>query len=191
MAVIRAKLFQTAYGQNVMNVLHFDVPDFVSSMLPTIAASIRDNWINNVRAVQTANLLYTRINLSRPNGSEVPYDLVISITGAASAQNEMVPYFCHLLQLRTAAPGRTGRGRVYMAMVNPLLHFQGTLTPPFAALWNTPIANIIAAFGPSGSQPYFLSVNPHTSSESPHHVTSINVGPFTAVQRRRNIGVGT
>jgi hypothetical protein len=191
MAVIRCKLFQTAYGQNVMNVIHFDVPDFISSMLPTIATDVRDNWIAAVRAVQTANLLYTRINLSRPDNSEVPYDLAISVSGAASAQNEMVPYFCHLLQLRTDSFGRRGRGRVYMAMVNPLLHFQGTLTAPFAALWNTPIATIMAAFGPSGSKPYFLSVNPHGTTEDPRHVTSINVGPYTAVQRRRNIGVGT
>lgn len=191
MAVIRCKLFQTAYGQNVMNVLHFHVPDFVESMIPTIATDIRDNWINSVRAVQTANLLYTRINLSKVDNSMVPYDLAIAINGAASAQNEMVPYFCHLLQLRTAAAGRRGRGRVYMAMVNPLLHFQGTLTPPFAALWNTPIANIMAAFGPGGSKPYSLCVNPHSTTEDPKDVQSISVGPYTAVQRRRNIGVGT
>ena len=190
MATIRAKLFQTAYGQNVMNVLHFNKPDFVISELDGLALEIRDHWIMNVRAVQTADLLYQRISLHVVGSAAAPTDLVISISGAASAQNEMVPYFCHLIQIRTGLGGRRGRGRVYMAMVNPLLHFRGTLTAGFLALWTTPLANVMSWFGPSGTSAWRIGVNPHNETDDFKPATSLQLATITAVQRRRNIGVG-
>lgn len=190
MAVLRVTLNQLMFGQTIQNVVHFQRDAYTTSMAEAFATEIRDNWVAHIRGIQSSVCQYTNIKIERVTGVDVPFNLTVNLLGTQSGSDDYLSFLCHVIRLRTATPGRRGRGRLYIGGIANNLGDFGFINAGVLALWTTILGQLMAHWGPDGVSPFFLCVNPHGTTEEPKIVTSLQMNPAYCVQRRRNVLVG-
>jgi len=114
------------------------------------------------------------------------------MTGDASAGwDQQDPVVCAILKIQTAVPGKTGRGRVYLAAPEFGMFNQGILTAGSLAFWESDIlAPIRSRFLVSGTSPTILAVVPKANPNDYKLATELNLKTISGSQRRRQIGFG-
>jgi len=189
MAVFRASLFHTSYGQQIRNVLHFHKSDAVQADMTSLAINLRDRWIDFVKNTQSNKINYYMVQIEHV-GDESPWptlQLSINITGNFFS-SEIFNFACMVLQLKTDFGGRHGRGRNYISGVYSsdlsngvwnaaqLVRFNG-LVATLKDWWTTPAGNFTG---------FDLVVCPRSDPTDFHLVTDIVPRATPGTQVRRN-----
>lgn len=190
MATIRVTLSYTFYSQLFQNVLHFNKPDFVVTDYNDLITQVKNNWINEVKWIQTDGVKYINMKMHNVGASQVDRNEVLSVVGSAGGSDEYKPFNAHIIRIQSAFAGRKGRGRVYIGGLATNFTSFGVIKATILSTWATHLTNIVNAFGPSGSTDWSLGVNAHNETDDFHAMQSLSINPVEGIQRRRNIGIG-
>jgi len=194
MSILRVTTSAVCFGQVMQNVLHFKDP--VGLPPPrTVAASIRDIWLTQMKKHQGSSLRWTSILVQQ---IDVPgalgFNLPIALDGeSGSGTINLHPFACALLKLQTGVGGRHGRGRIYVPFPALDNYEFGNLTVERRAFWEAQfLTQVRAAYIAPASAGFFLGIMPRggTSSADFKLVETINIRNTAAVQRRRGMGIG-
>lgn len=193
MAILRAVISGTYYGQRVQNVLHFKKADFVDSEKITLATELRDVWVFNIKGLQNIGFTYTTITVQKKDPSPgMPYLLDIATYTGENTGAGAVSVIALLWTLRTDDPTHRGRGRVYMGGVHGATPLAGLVHPGVVSTMTSFATTVMNKWGPSGTSVFDLVVGPNHYEDPTDFkpVTSMVPRNYFGVQRRRNIGVG-
>jgi len=192
-AIYRVTFSGIYLGSVMQNVVHFEGSEGTGS-LATIAVDMRDNWAVTMRNAHCSGFAYTNIavkNLSDP--SEQTYNLPYAAAGSGEpTPPHMVIAF--ILTLRGAAPGRRGRGRVYVAaprggwIANSVVTSAGLTS--LQSLVINPISLRFVSPGNTSSLKLVIYHKNWADGPDVTSVASISARQYLGVQRRRNINVG-
>lgn len=114
-----ARVQALAFGEQVENVLHFQLPTadpWTLTDLEDLAAAVTAAWVNNFLGLQGGNYVLQQVvctNLAAESGPQYVGELDPPVAG--SATGEMLPNsnaLCYTLY--TALIGRSFRGRMYL-----------------------------------------------------------------------------
>lgn len=191
MAILRATIRGSIFGQTHINVLHFQRDSYVSADRLILAQELRDNWLQYVKAITPFELVWNNIhvqNISTP--AEAHVDLAISVAGSSSSTDGVPCFVTFCFRVRTAIAGKRGRGRFYLSSPNHGHIVAGVFTSALLTAAATVCTNIMTRYGPSATSNFGFGVCPRNDASSFKGVTSMDVDSVPRVQRRRNIGVG-
>jgi len=135
----------TVDGQNVENRMVFTAgSDFDASMLGDLADIIADSWATNALPLQTADLTFREVycvDLSDAAGPVATSTTGLPAVGGASALG--VPNNVSLcFQLRTAARGRSFRGRLYPCGMRADKVANSVWDSAYAGLWEAALEQL-------------------------------------------------
>lgn len=193
MSILRITCSGTYLGSVMQNVLHFENPDG-GVTLPNAAIDIRDNWADKMRNAHASGFAYTNIavrDLDDVNAQTYNLPYAAAGVGEPSAPHMVLAF---LLTLRGAAPGRRGRGRVYIAaprsgwVSNSLMTGAG-----MSSLQTNAITPITTRFvGPGRTSALGLGIYHAQWGDGPSFTLAetLTLRQYLGVQRRRNINVG-
>lgn len=191
--LFRCTLEQAYLSQIFNNVLYFE--DKTGNKTPAqIQTELTANFLQHIRPTQSTALNYTAWIIDDVfdignGGSRLP--VIPSTNGGLVATSTFLPC-CLLLALRCGVNNRHFFGRYYVGGVN-----SGSVTS--SGRWNsgylnaatTACTNILARYGGS-NPPSGLGLSVYSKAlNSFLNVNEMIVRDIPAVQRRRNIGVGT
>lgn len=130
-------------------------------------------------------------------GTVATYESVAAAVTGASATEMLPPQAAIVFTFSTLTKGRSYRGRIYLPGATEENAGAGTLTGAAVTLYSTIGVNLLAIFGPSGSNANWQHVvisryANHVKRATPvgTAVTSITLDPVLQTQRRRVLGVG-
>ena len=185
----RVTCIQSMYGQQLNNVLNFIGPTADAGALVTLANEVDTIWIDRVRTLQSAAVVYNGIKVVALDTTLPPHIKTINKPGTPGFDNQLDPCQTFIIRLRTGHAGRTGRGRVYISGVLKGWFENGLVTAAIINSWNNVFAQIMGTTG-FGSSPYTPCVGNKTPPFSFFAVQTMQLAPTLGHQRRRNIGVG-
>lgn len=188
--VYRVTLTQSLWGETLQNVLHFTHADANPLSMADLVTDLETTWIPHVKWIQQDQLRYVGARVQILESQFAAYSKALNISGSAGGSNDYKTYNAHILQLRTALAGRTGRGRQYIGGVALNLTDKGIIKSDIITSWGNHIATLVGQYCNTGVSEFRLVVNPHTNVDQSKEVTSITLNPIEGIQRRRNIGVG-
>jgi len=190
MSVLRATIKGTFFGQQVMNVLHFNKPDLVEAELLTLANDLRDNWCETLKSLLGQEAYFLGIQVRNiENNSWPAREIAFSKQGLAGGIANTFPFACFIMRIQTGTFGRAGRGRIYIWGIGPGSMSGGILLPAVTTNWQTWLTQITNRYCLAGST-YRLGVCPRAAPQDFKSAISVSLSPKAGVQRRRNIGVG-
>lgn len=178
----------------------------------TIGAFLRDEFINNYKAVCTTDLSWDRIECRRlslpPIGSDFVTSFPIAGAGTAVCKDYRA---AGVVTLRTASLGRSYRGRLYLPAPDPDQYTQGQFQSGWISGVGTIFDDILAAVGVGGSNTDLLwgvwsrvlgevytsdpaleggkRLTGYNLAAGFQPITGIQVQKNVATQRRRGFGV--
>lgn len=179
------------YGQTWNNRFYVNNPDGAMTR-PDIANHFNTNWIEQVRMRLPVDVSFNKVEVfDASNNNLAPHTLTIAKIGNMSADNQLVPFNCWVLQFRTLQAGRKGRGRCYLPGVLKGFHTNGLLNSSGIAAWGGTLNSLQQNYAAGGSGPLHLVIHSEHGEPQDFAVSSIVLRPTTGTQRRRNIGTGT
>jgi hypothetical protein len=174
------------------NVVHFHDPDG-SQTHPALAAYLIANWINPLRTVQNNNFSWIQLLIQTVDGPTPPASVhPISPGGGGSFGDMAAPFVTALFQIHTSAPGRKGRGRIFIPGMS-IGEFvdRGRLDSGSYGLFQTNVLNgWRTKFLLGGTAPVTLGVCSRSNPTDFSAAEFIDVRQWAACQRRRNYFVG-
>lgn len=193
--VVLSGLMNSAVCQNV---LHFQRDNGV---FPTEAEglllNLRDFGIGGSQGLvqrQANTFRWTRLdayNLNTPG--QAPVSLLVNIPGLKVGNSfQSLAMNSFLWHFKAFAGGKRGRGRMFIAGIDPVALNGGLFTSTEIGLWTPLITNWTARYcDPSFSSGWKLVIfGKNSSEESAHSVKAIELASQPGIQRRRKIGVG-
>lgn len=196
-------IYQVTYqylveGQTCENVIHYRglVPALTKTQVRTSA-----NFYWTTISPGISNLV-TFPSMIIKQMTPLAFDETISAPTPTTAGVSAAPPINNTIALvvtkRTGVAGKTHRGRIYFPGIPTTQADQAGLNTAGAAIWLTITNNLMATYGPSGTDlnlqigVYSGSIggfNPFTVAGW-QPLTSLDVQPIFGNQRRRRIGVG-
>lgn len=189
MSVYRVTFTGKLLEQRLQNVVHFaDTRAF-----PMTENDVIDNllagWLPVLRNLQNNNFqtIAVKVQIISP-AIQIPVERAV-VNQAGSLAGDPAPLFVSaLFSIRTATPGRSGRGRFYMA---------GVHGPSMVAGKNGAMSSYIPRqvdlqnqYCHPGEAVFRLGIAPRNNPGAFKDATQIIIRDIWGVQRRRNIGVG-
>lgn len=191
MSVHKVVLSGLFYGQTWNNRFYVNNADGAMSR-PDIANYFNANWIEQVRMRLPVDVTFNKIEVfDAGNGNLAPFTLTISKVGNMSADNQLVPFNCWVLQFRTLQAGRKGRGRCYLPGVLKGFHTNGLLNSSGIGAWGGTLNSLNASFSAGGSAALHFVIHSEHGEPQDFAVANIVLRSTMGTQRRRNIGTGT
>lgn len=184
----RVTVVSSMYAQQLNNVLNFLGPAADPGALSTLANEVDTIWIDRVKTLQSAAVVYNGIKVRALNTTLPVFTKTINKPGTPGFDNQLDPCQTFILRLRTGFAGKHGRGRCYISGVLKGWFENGLVTAAIITSWNNVFSQILGSTG-FGSSPYQLCVGDKAATVF-RPVTSMQVAPTLGHQRRRNIGVG-
>ena len=184
----RVTVIQSMYGQQLNNVLNFTGPTPDQGALLTLANEVDTIWVDRVRTLQSAAVVYNGIKVQAIGSTLPPFIKTINKPGLPGFDNQLDPCQTFIIRFRTGFAGRHGRGRAYISGVLKGWFENGLVTANIINSWNNVFAQIMGNTG-WGSSPYVPCVGDKNATVY-HPITSMQLAPTLGHQRRRNIGVG-
>lgn len=189
MSVYRVTLTGKLLEQRLQNVLHFADRGLTQMTPDEVIDELLAGWLPILRNLQNNQFQTVGIKVQQLTPSLlIPVERAVS-NQAGSLAGDPAPLFVSaLFSLRTAVPGRTGRGRFYMAgvhgpsMVNGKNGAMSSYIPRALDLQNR--------YGAFGNGALVLVICNRVNPLPAKTVTQIIARDIWGVQRRRNIGVG-
>lgn len=185
--VITASLF----NQLVQNRIYLQCEVFQE--VEEVCAHVWNSWVGTLRQWQHAGLRYSNVTATRidpPSG--LSFTEVRSVFGAQAEETQGLSFGCALLQFQTGVAGRGNKGRYYAAGYRQGATHLGQFDASELINWNQQIALLKQAYiGPQGGSTGLGLLIRHEDTGGFHPVVQIGIRPIIAVQRRRNIGVGS
>jgi len=177
------------------NVIHFARD---AGIWPTdgnaLCQEIRDNFLVAIRARLASTQKWTSIqvyNRALPGDPAVslPINIVGALTGNGSQAFAMTGI---LIRLRAAGGGRHGRGRIYLAGLEPTGWSAGVMTATEQGNWVAPLATLTNRYLPPNNLSGFQMVIAPKINNGTNFVSVVRLelSSTPGVQRRRNVGVG-
>ena len=188
--IFRVTTVALMYGQEFQNVFHLTGPSADPAELSTIADEIALNWLQQIRAQQTAALVYTGVKVRLLESQFPTFVKTVNFAGLNGFDDELSTVLGFILRLRSAEIGKRGRGRLYIGGVMKGWTKNGLVIDSQLTAWGVRITNLLARYGPQGSTTYRLVICPSKAPFSTRAVTTMQLAPKLGTQRRRNIGVG-
>lgn len=193
MALFRAVVKGQLFGCAVQNVLHFERADAPANAPLLLAQSLRDFFYSQIKGLCNNAMVWNSINIYDPEHPEnLPLVLATNFTGTWSSSVVLWGPLSGVFQIKTAVAGRTGRGRFYIAGMEP-----AGLT---SGLWGTGRINLMNQVATSikggyvGSNPsslFTLGILPRGGSSTDFKpAIDLLARPLPGAQSRRNIGRG-
>jgi len=198
-ATIKASLFYTFAGQQVMNRIYVSHPATLPSEADcqAVANTVAAWWTGNVKAL-VSNTLALRevqaVSVAEPNGPQATFSAGLPSAGdsiIAPLPNNVA--FC--VSLRTGLAGRSARGRWYwMGLVENQVDGNEVTTGVVASIVAA-IDNLLSALAGGGVQPVIVSFNsgggPRPGGPVKFFITdALAVDSVVDSQRRRLPGRG-
>lgn len=191
MAVFRAIVSGTMFGQTCQNVLHFAKDVTVQNDALFLAQSLRDDWCVQIRFRMGNEANFTTVEVRElTNPNTVPAVVSVNLSGTAGGIPNTFPFAAYKIKLSTQALGRVGRGRFFVWGIGPGSMQAGILLPGVITAWEGTLATLKQKYGTAPTSGYSLVIAPRNNPTNFKLVTDMRIAPIPGVMRRRNIGVG-
>lgn len=191
---------QSLRGQAVQNVLFFRGMTGAESAAQ-LASELESDLFPIWGTVQGSSLIYLGTTITQV--TPITLDLVISghtapPTNGQRSTNTGPNSVAAVMTLRTGTAGKTHRGRIYFGGIDTIDFPNDIMSTAAAGVYSTAAASILTKWGISGSSLFFRlgiysrllgGTAPYTLAGW-QQVTTIDVQPVLANQRRRRLGVG-
>lgn len=193
MAVVRATIFHTLYGQQLQNVVHFQQLDATEAMFGLLPVRIRERFVKPIAGNQTNRLQYYRVRCEKVGSGTTwaPVETSFAWTGQFFGSETFAPMAC-VFQFRTSVNARRGRGRIYMSGMYSSDFVNGTWTASrlvaFGDTCNTLKAWWVSGGANFGSENgnWQLCLSPRSDPDDTLDVTNIVPRAYAGTQVRRN-----
>lgn len=185
----RATVSYLLYGQTLQNVLHFIGPNADAGAQNTLANDVHTIWVNEMKFLQCDDVRYVSIRVDALGSVLPPLTKTINEGGRAGLNSFIDPTQSVVVRLRTAFPGKRGRGRVYIGGIHNTYFTNGLISVTVLNNFNARFATILGNTG-FGSSPFKLAVGRKIAPHDLHEVDHMEVAAISGHQSRRNIGIG-
>jgi hypothetical protein len=119
MGLFQARVSGQLFGENVMNVLHFQKPQSTTADKGVLAISLRDHFYAQMKFLCSNQMQWREIMVIDPsNPDDLPAILPIVINGFNSQPNAVINTVCAVYRIKTGVGGRRGRGRFYISGID-------------------------------------------------------------------------
>lgn len=194
MALYRAVVKGTLFGQHVQNVLAFHRPDAPADGAFVLAQSLRDFFYGQIKGLCNNAMQWNSINVYNAEApGTLPTVLSVSFTGTWASHNRIWGPQCGVFQIKTATAGRRGRGRFYISGMEVDGTLNGVWETGRLGLMNSVASSLKGGYAvTSPSSLYRLGVLPRGGSFTDFKpAIDLIARPLPGTQGRRNIGRGT
>lgn len=193
MALYRAVVSGSLFGQLIQNVLHFHRADAPADGAFVLAQSLRDHFYAQIRLLVNSDMTFNLVQIYDAESiSTLPVQLPMNLVGAWATHHVVWAPLCAVFQIKTADAGRHGRGRFYISGQEQQGIFQGLWETNRQILMNSAASSIKGGYcDPSPSSMYTLGVMKRGGSTADFRpAIDLIARPLPGTQGRRNIGRG-
>lgn len=193
MGVWRVTITGSLFGQKIQNVLHFQKFQSVDSDAWTLVNKLNDAWLTQIRNLCTQSMHWTEIMAQDAQDEDkVPTILPVNWFGGwTTGTNIFLP--CSLVyQIKTSVAGRRGRGRFYIAGVEPNGITNGRWGTGMRQQFTSVATSLKSNFvGSNASSPFRLGVMRRGGGEADFiTATDLVARDYPGSQVRRNFNRG-
>jgi len=177
---------QKSVGINVLWFFLSGEPVDPVAAAETIAQNIASGLALLVPDVLTLEsfLVGVQVSLTTGGGTYVAFSTTSLVPGAVDA-DELPSYCAVLMQKRTGAPGRQGRGRWFFPFVPETLANEGVLNAPALAAYALVASAYFTQYSGGGVDADPAHYSPF--DDTLYAITSVNTTNVLATQRRRRL----
>lgn len=194
MAIYRATVSGTLFGQLVQNVLHFRQNEPPPNVHTVLINNLINNFYGQIRLFVNSAMNWHQIRVdTMEDPPPFPTIVTTNFSGAWSTHNILWGPLTTVFQIKTAFPGRKGRGRFYISGDEPQGLLNGVWESGRQGLHNS-VANSIKGnyVGVSPATGFELGVYPRNTTDPTEFkaATDLIARALPGTQGRRNIGRG-
>lgn len=194
MALYRATVSATLFGQKIQNVLHFHRADAPSNGAEVLAQSLIDHFYGQIRLLCNNSINWNQIRIDRPDiPSAQPVLVATNFNGLFSSNLRLWGPLCAVFQIKTATAGRTGRGRFYVSGIEAQRLDSGVWETQAQLQLNSCAQSLEDGYAdPTPSSLYTLGVMSRSATTVVEFKPCLDIvpRPVPGTQGRRNIGRG-